>query len=114
MSDNCLVKCMIVIVDRGKSDAIVRFLRGKNIMCSFVMPGYGTASAQWQNLLGIGDTKKDVIITLLDKSLTTSTLQQLNDNFGIHNSGYGVAFTVGVTSIGGRRLLNYCMGKVEE
>lgn len=114
MSDNCLLKCMIVIVDRGKGESITSFLRGKNVMFSFILPGHGTASVQWQNLLGLGDTKKDVIISLLDKSLVQEVFEGLSDIFDMRDSGRGIAVTADVNSIGGRRFLNYCLGKVEE
>lgn len=114
MSDNCLVKCMIIIVDRGKSENIIKFLRDKNIMCNFVMQGHGTAAAQWQNLLGIGDIKKDVIVSVLDKDRVTEILDGLGSGFGMRGPGHGVAFTISVNSIGGKRLLNYCLGKVED
>jgi len=114
VNNYCLVKCMIAIVDRGKSNAIVKFLREKNIMCNFVMQAHGTASTQWQNLLGIGDTKKDVIVSVMDKTKTKEILEGLGDEFGMRKAGHGIAFFIGVNSIGGRRLLQYCLGKVED
>lgn len=113
MSDS-LVKCMIIIVDRGKSEAIIKSLRGKNVLCSFVMPGHGTATAQWQDLIGLGDIKKDVIITILDKNLIEEVFEGLRKGLGIRGLGKGIAFTIAINSIGGRRLLNYCLGRVEE
>jgi len=114
MSDNCLIKCMLVIVDRGKGDPIVKYLRDQNVMCSFILPGHGTASGQWVNLLGIGDIKKDVVISVLDKTRVGVIFEGLGERFGIRSAGHGVAFTVAINSIGGKRLLNYCLGNVEE
>ena len=118
MSDSCPagcpVKCMIIIVNRGMSEKIIEQLRAKNIMASFVLPAHGTATAKWQNLLGLGDTKKDVIITIINKDLVGDVFGALHDEMGIGEPGQGVAFTVNINSIGGKRLLNYCMGKVEE
>lgn len=113
MSDNFLVKCMITIVDRGKGESITKYLRDKRVMCSFILPGHGTASVQWQNLLGLGEIKKDVIITLLDKDRIAEIFQGL-ESFGIRGSGKGIAFVVGINSIGGKRLLNYYLGRAEE
>lgn len=114
MSDNSLIKCMLTIADRGKGDAIVKYLRDQNVMCSFILPGHGTASGQWINLLGMGDIKKDVIITVLDKSRVAEIFEGLGERFDMRDPGHGIAFTVDINSIGGRRLLNYCMGNVEE
>lgn len=114
MNDGCPIKCMITIVNRGKGDDIVEYLKKNNVLTSFIMPGHGTAAANWQNLLGLGDTKKDIVITLLDKTHVNEIMEGLGDSFGIRGAGHGVAFTIDVGSIGGRRLLNYCLGKVEE
>jgi hypothetical protein len=105
---------MIVIVDRGKGDAIVRYLREQNVMCNFILPGHGTASQQWLNLLGMGEIKKDVVISVLDKNRIGGIFEGLGEHFGIRGAGHGVAFTVAINSIGGKRLLNYCLGNVEE
>lgn len=113
MNDNSPIICMITIVDRGKGDNIIEYLREKNAMCSFLLPGHGTASAQWLNLLGAGDIKKDVIVTVLGKDKVSEVFEGLGENFGIKKSGHGIAFTLNINSIGGKRLLNYCLGKVE-
>ena len=114
MSDNSVIKCMIIIADRGKGDAIVKYLREQNVMCSFILPGHGTASGQWINLLGMGDIKKDVIINVLDKTRVSEIFEGLGNRFDMRGAGHGIAFTVGINSIGGKRLLNYCLGNVEE
>lgn len=114
MSGNCLLKIMIIVVDRGKGEQAVNFLRARNILFNVIMLGHGTAATQWADFTGLGDSKKEVVVTAVDAEKTDEVFSELNKEFGFDKSGRGIAFTVGLNSVSGKNLLNYCLGILEE
>lgn len=114
MNGNSCIRLLVVIVERGKGDGIIEFLRDQNILFNVVLLGHGTASKQWQNVLGIGDSKKDIVLSVLAKDRVEDAFNILKEEFNLKEPGHGIAFTVNINSISSKRVLNFCLGKVEE
>jgi len=101
------IRLVITIVDRGKGDHVVDFLRERKVFFNTVLMGRGTAVSPLADLLGTGDSKKDIVITVVAKSKVAETLKDIAEHFNIYKSGHGVAFSIDITSISSRRALNY-------
>lgn len=114
MSENSVIKIMMVIVDRDKGESIVDFLRERNIFFNLILLGKGTASSQWADFMGLGDSKKDIVISAVEAERVNEVLKELDEEFKLHQAGRGVAFTVKIDSVGSKRFLNYCLGIQED
>ncbi len=60
----------------------------------------GTATSEWQDLLGLGEMDKDVILTLLSAGEADRMLQLLREELYLGTPGSGVAFTVPLNGAG--------------
>lgn len=96
------LKLFFIIVPFGQANSIIARLNEFDIACSFVLNGEGTVDSQeMQNLLGLRDTKKQIIITLVREDKTEFVIRKLEERFAISKAAKGVAFSIKVTSVAG-------------
>lgn len=58
---------MMSILGRGKGKSYISMLNGKNIKYHMQSVGYGTASSEMMDILGLGSNDKDVVISFATK-----------------------------------------------
>lgn len=104
-------KLLITIVDRGKGKAATKLFDRKLPVMDYIIPGHGTAKKEILNLLGLGDTAKDVVISIMPAALAEAAIHRLQVVLQFDRPGSGIAFTHPIGSIGGQRaisILNSC------
>lgn len=109
-------KLLITIVDRGKGQTATKLFDRKVPVMDYIIPGHGTAKKEILNLLGLGETHKDVVISLMPAALAETAIKRLQVVLQFDRPGSGIAFTHPIGSIGGQRaisLLNSCNGAGE-
>ena len=95
------LKLFVIIVNRKQSDYFVNEFKNKEIACSFVVYGRGTASKEIYEVLGIGETKKDILFVIVKES-DVETLKEIIDyRFKGAKSAKGIAFSIPFNSIAG-------------
>lgn len=99
-------KLLITIVDRGKGHAATRLFDRKVPILDYIIPGRGTAKKEILNLLGIGDTAKDVVFSIMPESLAKTAIRRLQVVLQFDRPGSGIAFTHPIGSIGSQRVLS--------
>ena len=91
---------LTIIADRGeRSKKAVDCLCGQGLYSSFAMLGRGTAGSEILGLLGLGDTKKDLILATLHASAAECVLKTLVEECELDKPGHGVAFTVPLNGV---------------
>lgn len=90
---------LTLIVDRTHSKKTVKALSGQGVYSSFAMPASGTAPSDMLTLLGLGNTKKDIILCTLRESSAATVFRRLIDECRLDKPGHGIAFTIPLTSI---------------
>lgn len=98
---------MITITDRKKAPDFVALYQQQNIHVSLTTVGAGTAVSETLNYLGLERTEKAVIFTAVTDSRWKAVKRQLEHTMNIDVPGTGIAFTVPVSSIGGKRALQF-------
>lgn len=106
------IKAVLTIVDRGKGDAVIEFLREHNVFFSTAFLGRGTAASAWAELW-TGESKKDIVISVVPKDRVEEIMKSIVEHFQIHKAGHGIAFSVDIGSISGKRALDYCLFQKE-
>ncbi len=101
------VELLITIVDRGKGQVVVNLLQKEKILFHRIVLGRGTAKTEMLNLLGIGDTAKDIVFSVLPNALTPHAMHRLSMSLQLDNPGHGIAFSVPIGSVGGHRVLRF-------
>ena len=99
-------KLLITIVDRGKGQSATKLFDRKIPVMDYIIPGRGTAKKEILNLMGIGDTAKDVVFSIMPTPLAEAAMRRLQVVLQFDRPGSGIAFTHPIGSIGGQRVLS--------
>ncbi len=90
------MKLLICIVPHGKSERITLAARKAGATGGTVLMGRGTARNQVLEMLGFGDTRKDLIYMLLDDELYGAVRTAVLQEASKEKSGFGIVFTIDV------------------
>ena len=105
------LSAIFLIVARDKHDKAIDMLKSLNVNLSFSCLARGTAPTQLSSLLGLGDSFKSVITAVVKDSVKDKVLDAFRADFTKKNES--IAFTVPLSSIGGRNLYNFVLNKGE-
>jgi hypothetical protein len=94
-----ILKCLIFIVDWGNTQIITDIFEQENVRFHFIFKGWGTASSDVLDLLGIGSSEKAVVICLEQDVMVPVLLKEVSKKLGLHNPGAGIAFTLPLSGI---------------
>ena len=92
------MQLLFTIVNRSKTEFFVDFLYSFNINMQMVLSAQGTASDQIVSLLGLTDTEKSVIISVVRRDKAKEALSALEEKFKTVKGGKGIAYTVPMSS----------------
>ena len=107
---NATLKALLTIVDRGKGDAVAQLLEKEGVSAQFIALGTGTAAKGLLSLLGLKDTAKDVVVSIVRGGVAQKAMRRLNHVLEIDLPGRGIAFTVPLNSVGGKETMQHFMG----
>ncbi len=104
------VKLLISIVDRGKGEGVVRLLERHGSLFHTIVLGRGTARKNLLDYLGLGETEKDLVLSGVSEINATEVVTYLTHAMQFDSPGRGIAFTLPISSVSGRRALDYLTG----
>ena len=89
---------LFTVVNRAKTELFVDLLQGFEVNMQMVLSAHGTANEQVQELLGLTDSDKSVIVSVIRRDQTRAALDMLEEKFKTVKNGKGIAYTVPLTS----------------
>ena len=89
---------LFTIVNRNKAEFYVDVLQKFEINMQLVLAANGTADTTIQSLLGLTESEKSVIISVIKRDKCRQALSELEDKFKTVKGGKGIAYTVPMTS----------------
>lgn len=92
------LKLLITVVNRNKAEFYTDFLNGFESNFQMSTPARGTAASETLHMLGIENTEKSVIFSVIKAENAESILHALEDKFHSLRGGKGIAFTVPLSS----------------
>ena len=95
----------VTIVDRGQAKKVLSIYKAMGISAWMNIFGRGTATSEILQYLGLGESERDVQFAIMPRSMTPALFAQLKERFSLDKPGRGIAFTVPLSSIAGRRSL---------
>ena len=98
---------MTTIVDRQIAASYARLYQENDLHVMFLSLGYGTVSNETMDLLGLESKEKTVVFAIVEEDKWLTVKRQLEKVLKIDAPGGGVAFTVPLSSIGGRKALQF-------
>lgn len=100
--NNASIHMAVAIVDGGKSEKVVKICKQSHVLYCCVSMGHGTARTEMLDLLGLGETKKDVVMCLTPDEQLHGLLTLLAEEMKMRYPGKGIAFAVPLNCLAGR------------
>lgn len=91
------LKMLITVVGRKKTEFYIDFLQSFEINMQLCLAAQGTAKTEMMNLLGLTDSDKSVIISVIAEDKAELALAALEEKFNTIKNGKGIAYTVPMT-----------------
>ena len=102
---------MTTVVDRKIAKKYLNLYKenGQNVL--FLAFGSGTASSEILDYLGLEHAEKTVVFSIVEEESWVKTKRDLEKKLKIDVPGSGIAFTTPLSSIGGRKALEFLIEK---
>ena len=104
---------MVTITDRKFTRKFGAFYEEEGLPVSFITVGDGTASNEVLDYLGLDGSEKTVMLCIVTHQKWKEIKRHLQVRMRINYPGVGIAFTVPLSSIGGKKALNYLIAGQE-
>ena len=93
------LKILVTVVNRSKTEFFMDFLTSFEVNFQTSVLAQGTARSETLYMLGLEDSDKSVIFSVIREDKATEALQALEDKFHTLKNGKGIAFTVPMSSV---------------
>ena len=93
------LKLLITVVNRNKTEFFIDFISGFEVNLQTSLLAQGTAKSETLHLLGLVDSDKSVILSVIREDKAEEILHGLEDKFHSLRGGKGIAFTTPLTSV---------------
>ena len=102
---------MTTIVDRKIIEKYLSLYRENDLHVMYVTLGYGTASNEVMDYLGLDSIEKAVAFSVVEEETWLTVKKQLQKKLRIDAPGGGIAYTIPLSSVGGRKTLEFLLEK---
>lgn len=92
------MRAVFTIVDYSKGDKIAAVYQKENVPVFFSTHGNGSADSSILELLGFGENKKSVLLSILDLPSSERLFRALDEKMSMSKPGMGVVFSVPLTA----------------
>ena len=93
------LKILVTVVNRSKTEFFMDFLTAFEVNFQTSVWAQGTARSETLYMLGLEDSDKSVIFSVIREDKALEALQALEDKFHTRKNGKGIAFTVPMSSV---------------
>lgn len=93
------LKLLITVVNRSKTELFLDYISGFECNMQMSVNASGTASTDMLQYLGLSDSNKAVIFSVIRENREEAVLKTLEEKFRTVKNGKGIAFTVSLTSL---------------
>lgn len=93
------LKLLITIVSRNKAEFYLDLIQSFDVNMQCLLLGQGTANQSMLGLLGLSDSDKAVIFSVIQENKIADALQTLESRFSTIKGGKGVACTISISSV---------------
>ena len=92
------LKLLFTVVDRKKAELYADLLAEYSVNLQIVLAGEGTAKTETLRLLGLDDTERAVIVSVIRDDRAQSIFEMLGEKFESVRGGKGIAWSIPMTS----------------
>lgn len=91
------LKLLVTVVNREKAEFYTDLLQSFEVNFQTAMAARGTASQETLRLLGLGESDKTVIFSIIREDMCDKALSTLEQKFKTIKNGKGIAYTIPMT-----------------
>lgn len=91
------LQLLVTVVNRKKAEFYADFLQEFEVNMQLSFAAEGTANTEMLNLLGLSESEKSVIFSIIKEEKAPQALAALEEKFTSIKNGKGIAFTVPMT-----------------
>lgn len=93
------MKLILSIVERGQGSAMIRLYRKRQVPIHVQCAGKGTATSEIMDILGLGSSEKDILLSFTPLSTARALLDALDDELRGAVPGRGIAFAMKLSAV---------------
>ena len=101
------LKILITVVSRAKADFYMDHIQSFGVNMQMVIFGQGTAPREIATAMGLADSERAVILSIIGENQLQAALESLGEKFNTIVGGKGIAYTIPMTSIIGKSIFNF-------
>ena len=101
------LKILITVVGRGKADFYMDHIQSFGVNMQMVIYGQGTAPREIATAMGLANSERAVIISIIGENNLRAALDSLAEKFNTIAGGKGIAYTIPMASIIGKSIFNF-------
>ncbi|MBQ7322155.1 MAG: hypothetical protein IJW99_08670 [Clostridia bacterium] len=101
------LELMITIVNRNKADFYMDLIQSFDVNMQLAIPAQGTANAEIRSILGLVETDKTVIFSVIRENQAVQALNAIEERFRTIKNGKGIAYTIPLTSVIGVSIFGF-------
>ncbi len=87
------------IVERGSGSKLVKLYNKNQVFTHIRCEGQGTATSEILDILGLGGSEKDILLSITTRTAARALLDKLDDELRGAAAGRGIAFTVPLAAL---------------
>ncbi len=101
------LKILVTVVNRSKAEFYADFLSQFEINLQAAVLAQGTAKSETLYMLGLEDSDKSVLFSVVREDKCGEALQALEEKFQTLKNGKGIAFTIPMSSVIGAAIYSF-------
>lgn len=98
-ADRQIIKIIVTIVERGKGNEIIKIYNDNQIFMHYQIAGFGTATSEIMDILGLGNSEKDIILSFTPDHTADELMYNLNTFLRSKINSRGIVFDAPLTGL---------------
>ncbi len=94
------IRMLVAITERGAGQELTRWMRARGVGYQMRCHGQGTAPSEVMDLLGLGSSEKDIVVSLGRESAVEQIVREYVDNMRTARRGKGLMMLLSPNAVG--------------
>ncbi len=101
------LKLLVTVVNKNKAEFFTDLLESFEINMQMVTRAHGTAGSEMLHYMGLEESEKTVIFSLIREDQAAAALAALDEKFRTVRGGKGIAYTVPISGVIGAAIYQF-------